>query len=92
MSLLHRSCVQLEFRAAGGSPPWLDFMRLLRGSVQVVPWTPAALTTSPHIFTNPLPQPYNPHLSRILRSTGGVASAASSGCLVGRGSATFTCS
>ena len=44
-------------------------MDLLRGSVKVLPWTPAELTTSSHTFTNSLGRARVPCLRRILLFT-----------------------
>ena len=64
--------VQVEICAAvaGQWCWWFDFTPLLRGSVQMVPLTPAALTTLPQTFTNSLFRPRVMCLRRILLSTG----------------------
>ena len=54
MSLLNKSCVQLEFGAAGESTSSSDFTQLLCGSVHVGPCTAVALTSSSHTTTSSL--------------------------------------
>ena len=70
MSLLNRSCVQLEFGAAGESSSSSEFTQLLRGSVHVGPCTAAALASSSHTTTSSLCRAHSPCLCGVLLSTG----------------------
>ena len=70
MSLLNRSCVQLEFGAAGESSSSSEFTQLLRGSVHVGPCTAAALASSSHTTTSSLCRAHSPFLCGVLLSTG----------------------